>query len=83
MVTAVCIYKNVVNAFFFHLTVLKSIVFNFLAMLSTFCMKFTSTKLMSACKTLTFILGHLKTIKFPFGTNGKLMVLGVPILGIF
>ena len=26
-----------------------------------------------------FILGHLKTINFPFGTNGKLMVLGVPI----
>ena len=24
------------------------------------------------------ILGHLKTINFPFGTNGKLMVLGVP-----
>ena len=25
------------------------------------------------------ILGHLKIINFPFGTNGKLMVLGVPI----
>ena len=29
------------------------------------------------------ILGHLKTINFPFGTNGKLMVLGVPILKHF
>ena len=26
------------------------------------------------------ILGHLKTINFPFGTNGKLIVLGAPIL---
>ena len=26
------------------------------------------------------ILGHLKTINFPFETNGKLMILGVPIL---
>ena len=25
-------------------------------------------------------IGHLKSINFPFGTNGKLMVLGVPIL---
>ena len=24
--------------------------------------------------------GHLKIINFPFGTNGKLIVLGVPIL---
>ena len=24
--------------------------------------------------------GHLKNINFPFGTNGKLMVLGVPML---
>ena len=29
---------------------------------------------------LTEILGHLKTINFPFGTNGKLMVLDVPVL---
>ena len=27
--------------------------------------------------------GHLKSINFPFGTNGKLMVLGVPILKHF
>ena len=27
-----------------------------------------------------YILGHLKTINFPFGTNGKLTVLGVPNL---
>ena len=26
------------------------------------------------------LLGHLKTTDFPFGTNGKVMVLGVPIL---
>ena len=26
------------------------------------------------------ILGHLKMINFPFGTNGKLIILGVPIL---
>ena len=26
------------------------------------------------------ILGHSKAINFPFETNGKLMVLGVPIL---
>ena len=25
-------------------------------------------------------IGHLKTINFQFGTNGKLIVLGVPIL---
>ena len=25
------------------------------------------------------ILGHLETIHFPFGTNGKLNVLGVPV----
>ena len=24
--------------------------------------------------------GHLKIINFPFGTNGKLIILGVPIL---
>ena len=29
------------------------------------------------------ILGHLKTINFPFGTNGKLIVLGVPIFKNF
>ena len=29
------------------------------------------------------ILGHLKTINFPFETNGKLMILGVPILKHF
>ena len=29
------------------------------------------------------ILGHLQTINFPFGTNGKLKVLGVPILKHF
>ena len=29
------------------------------------------------------ILGHLNTINFPFGTNGKLMVLSVPILRHF
>ena len=29
------------------------------------------------------ILGHLKTINFPFETNGKLMRLGVPILKHF
>ena len=28
-------------------------------------------------------LGHLKTINFPFETNGKLMILGVPILKHF
>ena len=27
--------------------------------------------------------GHLKTINFPFETNGKLMILGVPILKHF
>ena len=33
------------------------------------------------CNVLIYyILGHLKTINFLFGTNGKLMVLGVPIL---
>ena len=25
-------------------------------------------------------MGHLKTINFPFGTNGKFIILGVPIL---
>ena len=25
-------------------------------------------------------MGHLKTINFPFGTNGKLLILGVPML---
>ena len=29
------------------------------------------------------ILGHLKTINFPFGTNGKLMASGVLILKHF
>ena len=29
------------------------------------------------------ILGHLKSINFPFGTNGKLMVFDVPILKHF
>ena len=29
------------------------------------------------------ILGHLKTITFPFQTNRKLMILGVPILKHF
>ena len=29
---------------------------------------------------MCLILGHLKTVNFPFGTNGKLRVLGVPIL---
>ena len=29
------------------------------------------------------LLGHLKTINFPFETNGKLMRLGVPILKHF
>ena len=29
------------------------------------------------------IIGTPKTINFPFGTNGKLMVLGVPILKHF
>ena len=29
------------------------------------------------------ILGHLKHINFSFGTNGKLMTLGVPILKHF
>ena len=28
-------------------------------------------------------IGTSKTINFPFGTNGKLMVLGVPILKLF
>ena len=28
-------------------------------------------------------IGTLKTVNFPFGTNGKLMVLGVPILKHF
>ena len=28
-------------------------------------------------------MGHLKIINFPFETNGKLMVLGVPILKHF
>ena len=30
-----------------------------------------------------YILEHVKSINFPFGTNGKLMVLGVPILKPF
>ena len=30
-----------------------------------------------------WILGHLKTINFLFETNGKLMILGVPILKHF
>ena len=29
------------------------------------------------------ILGHLKTITFPYETNGKIMILGVPILKHF
>ena len=29
------------------------------------------------------ILGHLKTINFSFGTNGKLMIIGVPIFKHF
>ena len=29
---------------------------------------------------MCFKLGHLQSINYPFGTNGKLMVLGVPIL---
>ena len=29
------------------------------------------------------ILGHLTAINFPFETNGKLMILGVPILKLF
>ena len=29
------------------------------------------------------LLGHLKNINFPFETNGKLMILGVPILKHF
>ena len=28
----------------------------------------------------TYILGHQKIINFPFGTNGKLIIFGVPIL---
>ena len=32
---------------------------------------------------VTLKLGHLKTINFPFGTNEKLMILGVPILKHF
>ena len=32
---------------------------------------------------MCLIMGHLKSINFPFGTNGKLMVLGVPILKHF
>ena len=31
-------------------------------------------------KLCTQIVGRLKIINFPFGTNGKLIVLGVPIL---
>ena len=44
----------------------------------------------SKCRLLQFligtlrvkyiVLGHLKTFYFPFGTNGKLTVLGVPLL---
>ena len=30
-----------------------------------------------------WLLGHLKNINFPFETNGKLMILGVPILKHF
>ena len=33
------------------------------------------------CPNVLKILGYLKTIIFPFGTNGKLMILGVPING--
>ena len=29
------------------------------------------------------ILGHLKIMNFPFGTNGKFIILGVPILKYF
>ena len=32
--------------------------------------------------TMCSIIGTPKTINFPFGTNGKLMVLGVPILAL-
>ena len=28
----------------------------------------------------TYILGHLKILNFPFGTNGKFIILCVPIL---
>ena len=34
-------------------------------------------------KSCLLILGHLKLINFPFGTNGMLIVLGVPILKHF
>ena len=33
----------------------------------------------STCALLCLNIGTPKTINFPFGTNGKLMVLGVPI----
>ena len=36
-------------------------------------------KIISVLMLLPF-LGHLQTINFPFGANGKLMFLGVPIL---